>query len=202
MSALTELKIRSYNDFRADLISLKKAELTPTLISNLFDNHRGKLRAAGNVDLFGRYILSISNVDDVEALDAARDEIVRMVDVSLTALSGEPVRPILDDLILKVKDTKLSALLKEFNAIKDQQPNLAAIGLRTIFCLIIQERAKNTDPTSKLAARQDLALDPMLGDAVSAGIFPQGQTKLIVLIVDLCHFTTAARCRCTSCGRG
>jgi hypothetical protein len=59
----------------------------------------------------------------------------------------------LDDLILKVKEEKLSTLLREFNAIKNQQPNSAAIVLRTIVCLIIQEKAKLAQPGGALAIR-------------------------------------------------
>jgi hypothetical protein len=89
------------------------------------------------------------------------------------------VRPILSDLVLKVKDTKLATLLGEFNVAKDGQPNLAAIGLRTILCLVIQERAKVVDANSALATRQDLMLHPMLDDAIKTKVFPGGETKLL-----------------------
>jgi hypothetical protein len=69
--------------------------------------------------------------------------------------------------------------LKEFNSIKDSQPNLAAIGLRTILCLVIQQRAKALDVTSPLSTREDLSLQPMLDEAIKLGIFPEGQTKLL-----------------------
>jgi hypothetical protein len=89
------------------------------------------------------------------------------------------VRPIFDDLILKVKDEKLSTLLREFNAIKNQQPNSAAIVLRTILCLIIQEKAKLAQPGGALAIRPDLMLTPMLQGAIDGNIFDQGETKLL-----------------------
>jgi hypothetical protein len=49
----------------------------------------------------------------VDALDEARDELVGMVDATITSLSGADVRPILDILILKVSDVKLATLLRE-----------------------------------------------------------------------------------------
>jgi hypothetical protein len=102
-----------------------------------------------------------------------------MLDDTIASLSGADVRPILDDLILKIKDVKLSTLLREFNTIKNQQPNSAAIVLRTIICLIIQERAKLTQPEGALATRPDLELTPMLKSAVQEKIFDQGETKLL-----------------------
>ena len=134
---------------------------------------------AGLVNPLGNLMGTFAGAEDVDVLDAARDQVVAMIDGSIASLAGEPARPLLDGPILKVKDTKLSTLLKEFNAIKDHQPNLAAIGLRTIICLIIQERAKIADPTGKLAIRQDLDFDPMLTQAVAARTFPQGETKLL-----------------------
>src|SRR5260221_8140808 len=122
------------------------------------------------------------NLDHLRAvflLRFQRDELINIIDDCLVGMTGQGhVRPILDDLILKVKDTKLSTLLREFNSAKKRQPNLAAIGLRTILCLIIQERAKVLDATSSLSARQDLSLQPMLDEAIKLNIFPEGQTKL------------------------
>jgi hypothetical protein len=72
--------------------------------------------------------------------------------------SGERTcTPFPEATVLKTKDVKLSTLLREFNAIKNPYPNSAAIVLRTIICLIIQERAKLTKPDSELAKTQDLA---------------------------------------------
>jgi len=181
MSALTEFKLKSLREFRASILELKKDELTfPALQKCAADNWK-KVTPMGAhlVNPLGNLMRTFEGVEDVDVLDAARDQVIAMIDGSIASLAGGPVRPILDDLILKVKDTKLSTLLKEFNAIKDQQPNFAAIGLRTIICLIIQERAKITDAKGKLATRQDLALDPMLTEAIGAGSFPQGETKLL-----------------------
>jgi hypothetical protein len=146
MATLTDVKIQKLNAFRAGLLSLKKADLTPKLISSYWETNRDKLTPSGITDNLGRYIQRLGSIDDVDALDGGRDELVGMVDATITSLSGADVRPILDDLILKVKDVKLATLLREFNAIKNQQPNSAAIVLRTIICLIIQEKAKLAKP--------------------------------------------------------
>jgi hypothetical protein len=179
MPTLTEVKLTKLHEFRIGLLSPKKANLTPKAIYEYWESNRDKLRPSGIVDNLGRYIQSIQDIDDVDALDGARDELVRMVDAAIAALSGVNVRPILEDLILKIKDVKLSTLLREFNAIKNQQPNCAAIVLRTVICLIIQEKAKLAQPGGALALRQDLMLTPMLQSAIDEKIFDQGETKLL-----------------------
>jgi hypothetical protein len=179
MATLTEVKIKKLREFRTGILDLKKAELTPKLISSYWESNRDKLRPSGIVDNFGRYIQTIADIDDVDALDGARDDLVRMLDATIASLSGADVRPILDDLIPKIKDIKLSTLLREFNATKNQQPNFAAIGLRTIICLIIQERAKLSQPGGALATRSDLMLTPMLQSAIDQNIFDQAETKLL-----------------------
>jgi hypothetical protein len=69
--------------------------------------------------------------------------------------------------------------LVEFNAAKNTQPNLAAVGLRTIICLIIQEKARLEEPAGALATRPDLMLTPMLRAAIEQRIFGEGETKLL-----------------------
>jgi hypothetical protein len=93
--------------------------------------------------------------------------------------STQTVVPVLDGLIPKVADTKLSTLLKEFNSGKDVQPNSAAITFRTILMLIIQERAKRIKPQSKIAVEQDLSLDKCLNAAVSENLFDSAEQKLL-----------------------
>lgn len=173
MSALTDAKLKLLHGFRAGIFHLNKADLTPQALSA----YQPSSRWAGLINPLGQFIGSISAIHDIDALDAARDEIVRMVDASISSLSGVPVRPLLEDLIVKVKDAKLSTLLREFNAVKDHQPNIAAIGLRTIICLVIQEKAKLTQPEGALAKTQDLMLKPMLRSAIEDKIFSEGETK-------------------------
>ena len=179
MATLTEVKIEKLHQFRAGLLAVAKADLKPKLISVYWESNRDKLRPSGMTDNVGRFIQTIADIEDIDALDGARDEIVRMLDSAIGALSAANVRPVLDELIVRVKDAKLATLLNEFNAIKNQQPNLAAIGLRTIMCLIIQERAKLSKPGEALATKQDFQLSPMLRDAIDQKIFDEGETKLI-----------------------
>ena len=182
VSPLTQHRIKSFQEFRAGLISLKKADLSQQVLSDYWHRNTTKLAgiAGGTHNQIGYLLNSLQVVDDVDVLDSARDEFLKIIDDCLVGMTAQgQVRPLLDDFILKVKDTKLSTLLKEFNAIKDHQPNLAAIGIRTIICLIIQERAKLTDPTGRLATTQDLALDPMLSKALGQGVFPEGESKLL-----------------------
>jgi hypothetical protein len=179
MPTLTEVKVDKLNTFRVGLLDLKKADLTPKLISSYWESNRDKLTPSGITDTLGRYIQRLGGIDDVDALDGGRDELIRMIDETIVTLSHTDVRPILDDLILKVKDEKLSTLLREFNAIKNHQPNSAAIVLRTIMCLIIQEKAKLFQPGGALANRQDLMLTPMLRSAIDDNVFDQGETKLL-----------------------
>ena len=146
MPTLTEVKLKKLHEFRTGLLDLKKADRTPIAIYHYWESNRDKLRPSGIVDNLGRYIQSVQDIDDIDALDGARDELVRMVDGTITSLSGEDVRPFVEDLVLKIKDVKLSTLFREFNAIRNQQPNSAAIVLRTIICLIIQEKAKQSQP--------------------------------------------------------
>jgi hypothetical protein len=179
MPTLPEVKLKKLHEFRTGLLDIQKADLTPKAISHYWESNRDKLRPSGLVDNVGRYIQSIQDVDDVDALDGARDELVRMVDATIASLNAADVRPILEDLILKIKDIKLSTLLREFNAVKNQQPNCAAIVLRTIICLIIQEKAKLIKPAGALATGPDLMLTPMLQSAIDEKIFDQGETKLL-----------------------
>jgi hypothetical protein len=125
MSTLTEVKLTKLHEFRTGLLNLKKSDLTPKAIFDYWESNRDKLRPSGVVDNLGRFIQSIQDIDDKDALDGARDNLVAMIDATITAVGGAAVRPILDDLILKIKDTKLSTLLREFNSAKDGQPNIA-----------------------------------------------------------------------------
>jgi hypothetical protein len=181
MTALTERKLKLLHEFRRGLLDLKKDELTAASLSSYWETRNANVRpmGAGLINPLGNYFSSIQSIDDVDALDAARDDIVKMIDASISSLDGEPVRPILDDLILKIKDVKLATLLHEFNAIKDKRPNIAVIGFRTILCLVIQETAKMLSPLGPLAKTEDLALQPMLDDAIKLKIFSEGLTKLL-----------------------
>jgi hypothetical protein len=182
LSFLTQHRIKSFQAFRAGLLDLNKAELSYQALFDYRHNNALKLAgiAPGTHNQIGHLLESVKGIDDVDVLDSGRDELVRIIDDCLTGFTGQgQVHSILDDLILKVKDTKLSTLLKEFNSAKDGQPNIALIGLRTILCIVIQERAKIGDGGSPLATCQDLALKPMLDDAIKTKVFEEGETKLL-----------------------
>ncbi|MEI6228978.1 MAG: hypothetical protein WCP11_03075 [Candidatus Saccharibacteria bacterium] len=102
------------------------------------------------------------------------DEIILKVD------SKQIVTPILDDLISKIADTKLSTLLKEFSACKDNQPNSAATIFRTIVPLIIRERARIIDPKHSLATKDDIGFEGDIKMAINhPTLFSQAENKLI-----------------------
>jgi hypothetical protein len=94
---------------------------------------------------------------DSEVANERRRVIVERIDQMIPSLNAsQKVRPVLDELILQVKDNKLSVLLNEFNSIREKQPNLAGIGFRTIFNTIVQEMAKKIAPKSDWATQDDL----------------------------------------------
>lgn len=94
--------------------------------------------------------------------EVAQDIIAR-IDWSLETLDAEePVRPILESHIALVADTKLATLLREFNAVRISQPNLAAIGFRTVLALVIRERLRKVDPSNKLAITDDINPEPLI----------------------------------------
>ena len=115
----------------------------------------------------GHSIEGFENDDDIEACTNIRDNIVELIDEHIMFLdSTQTIRPVLDQLILGVKNDKLSVLLKEFNNTKDKQPNLAAMGFRTILSLIVIERSKIVDPNGELAKRKDIKPEREISDAI------------------------------------
>jgi hypothetical protein len=110
--------------------------------------------------LLRRILQAVNGLNDAppNVLDDARENIVDHLDAAISKLDAtRPVRSILEDRILRVKDTKLSRLLNEFNIHRERAPNLCAISYRTILSLVISERAKLAAPGSKLATKQDLS---------------------------------------------
>jgi hypothetical protein len=67
------------------LLDLKKADLTPRLISSYLESNRDKLTPSEITDNLGRYVQRIGGIDDVDALEGARDELIGMVDVPRAA---------------------------------------------------------------------------------------------------------------------
>jgi len=119
-------------------------------------------------------------VSDPEIYNDLRPSLLEWIDRGLGMLDQEyRVKPLLEDYILRVKDTKLAELLKEFKASKDSSPNLVAMGFRTILSLVIQEKAKRVDPTSKTATRTDLAPQSMIDSARNEQILSKDEQRLV-----------------------
>lgn len=83
MPTLTEEKIKRLREFRAGLIAFSKTDLTPTAVEKYWEVNRDKLRPSGMTDNLGRYVQTIEGIDDVDALDDARDHIVKMLDEAI-----------------------------------------------------------------------------------------------------------------------
>jgi hypothetical protein len=188
MSILQEAAVKNLRELRSELLATQKQNLTFAILVAWHSKSRDAILAAGQVlgspastwNPMSQRLHGYAKTTDPDILDAIRDGLVESIDSMITAVdSKQTVRPVLDELILKIKDTKLSTLLKEFNASKDLQPNLAAIGFRTILCLVIIEIAKLRNPSSKLASREDLALDPIIQQALDEKAFDDGESRLV-----------------------
>jgi hypothetical protein len=183
--AIARVAVQGLRDARAELIQIPKSELSRSKLTEWSRNWSAKFLMAegsggglirGNI----RQYMQGHNHSDIDVFDEVRSRIVDLLDRNIRGIDEqETVVPILDELILRVADTKLSTLLREFNAIKDSQPNVAAIAFRTIACLVIQERAKRVAPQSQLAQKDDLALEPSLSAAIDKCLFPSGEERLL-----------------------
>lgn len=186
MDRIKQYVIRGLRQSREELLAINKDSLTFVGISQWFERWRPTfLQAEGGggplIDINIReYVKGHQAHGDVDVLDEVRSRIIGLIDRAIVAIdTREVVRPVLDELILKVKDTKLAALLKEFNSAKDANPNLAAIGFRTIMSLIIRERAKLVKSSSTLATKDDLAFEPDIRLALQEKIFGSAEEKLL-----------------------
>jgi hypothetical protein len=95
MSALTEFKLKLLHEFRANLLDPKKDQLTlPLLQKCVSDNYKSVTSVGANlVNPLGQLIGTFAGIEDVDVLDAARDQVVAMIDGSIASLAGELVRP-------------------------------------------------------------------------------------------------------------
>jgi hypothetical protein len=186
MSITKTYIVRSLRDFREKLLEIKKEDLSyKTLEQWLVVN-----RSATDLVLVNhgpalyneiiRHLVGHQNNTDVDVLDEVRHEFVPLIDAAILQMdSQEIVRPVLDELVSRVTDTKLSTLLNELNAIKNAQPNFAAIGFRTILCWVIHERAKRVAPDSELAKKEDFSLEPMIRAASANKLSGSAELKLV-----------------------
>jgi hypothetical protein len=110
---------------------------------------------------FGHVIQAVPSVAPPSVVQDLRKRLVGMVDDNIRGIDAtQIVETILEANIKRVRDTKLAALLNEFNAIKETAPNAAGVLFRTILSLTLQERAKIKEPTSALASATDLSPEP------------------------------------------
>lgn len=154
-----------------------RTKWTPT-----FKRFNSLISTAGLITYdIGNEINGYSQEEDPEIFNEIRPGLVAIIDYGLSRLDqAYEVKPLLlEDYIKRVKDTKLAELLKEFNSAKDAAPNLAAIGFRTILCLIIQEKAKRVNPTSNTATRTDLAPQPMIDSARNDHILSPDEQRMV-----------------------
>src|SRR5579871_1112242 len=128
----------------------------------------------------GSYLSGYDQIEDLGQFNEIRANMVAIVDIGIKDLDAQQtIKPLLEEYILRVKDKKLAELLKEFNTSKDIAPNLAAMGFRTILCLIIQEKAKIVNPSSNTATTTDLSPDKMIDRARNDNILAPDEQRLI-----------------------
>jgi hypothetical protein len=175
--------VKDLREARERLLYIKKDQLTSDLIFSWLHQHRSlwsKSERYGDLTFLNlnMKLQGFESEANIDVLDALRVQLVEYLDVVIKNIDSQIVtKSVLQERIARVQDTKLATLLNEFESVKDTAPNLAAVGFRTILTLIIQERAKRVNPTSTLATRLDLAVDPMIKDALQEHIFTPGEEK-------------------------
>jgi len=188
MDRIKQLAIEDLRRSREDLLSIRKGQLSFDVIYRWLEKWASAFRRAETIkaDLIvfniQRRLAGFESVQDIEAFNELRGVFITYLDEVIVGIDKtQVVKPILDELISKVKDTKLSMLLLEFNRAKDINPNLAALGFRTILALIIIERAKIVAPQSPLATRGDISFEREIKEALSSNppIFSSGEQKLL-----------------------
>jgi hypothetical protein len=181
--SVVDYTITGLEKAREQLIGMPKADLTHEAITNWHSdkaNYNAIQAAEPGSMLLRRILHTVNGLNEAppDVLDDARKNIVEQIGAAIAKLDAtRPVRSILEDRILRVKDTKLSTLLDEFNIHRERAPNLCAISYRTILSLVISERAKIAAPGSKLATKQDLDWEPDIKAAISTKIFDDSNTR-------------------------
>src|SRR5829696_4883884 len=135
MSHLVKLNVEGLRQFRRAVLDIPPSSLSHSALSKLHNENSALVyRVAVGAMVGGQFanvviprcLAGYEDVTDSDALEEVRTRIVEHIDFLIKGLdSSHVVRPILEERILRVKGTKLSTLLKEFNATKDGQPNLA-----------------------------------------------------------------------------
>lgn len=171
---------------RKELVETPKDSLTGDTIgawvtrwSTVFERAEALTGALLLVNI-GHFMQGYWEEEDVDLCDELRVRVADLLDGVVRQLdTSQPVRPILQDNILRTSDTKLATLLQEFDQVQTRAPNLSAIAFRTILTLIIRERAKIVAPSSTLATKDDLGFEPDIKEAVKQGIFSAADARLL-----------------------
>jgi hypothetical protein len=191
MEALKAYVVEQLRSAREELLAIVNEELTPARITQW----KGKYwelalvpasRLPGNIHFcnsIGYVIQAVPALAPLPVVQDLRARVVGMLDDNIRGIDEtQIVETILESHIKKVKDTKLAALLNEFNAIKETAPNAAAVLYRTILSLLLQERAKIMAPQQSLATATDLSPEPSIKKALGDGhpkIFDSAEEKLL-----------------------
>lgn len=185
--ALTSRIITELRASREALVGISKDELTGEAINAWFtQNHTILTRADTvtheNLHFAPRWIMAgFWQEEDHDVVLELRNRIIEAIEQSLYLIDREQrVRPVLDEYILKISDTKLATLLREFNTLRTSEPNMAGIGFRTILPLIIRQRAKRVDPAHRLATKEDIEFEPDIKAAIAHGsLFSDAESRLL-----------------------
>ena len=123
-SILRDNALSNLRRARAELVAMPKAALSFSVLNTWLDNNQYAILAAGQISGSQAEawnglppLLSHAHNADPTVLDGVRDEIIASLDQTAARVEAtQAVRPVLDALILKVGDAKLSTLLNEFRA--------------------------------------------------------------------------------------
>jgi hypothetical protein len=119
--SVVDYTIAGLEKAREQLVGMPKADLTHQAITKWYEysaNYNAIQAAEAGSMLLRRILHAVNGLNDAppNVLDDARKNIVDHLDAAISKLDAtRPVRSILEDRILRVKDTKLSRLLSEFN---------------------------------------------------------------------------------------
>ncbi len=146
MDALRKQVMSELRQSREELLTEKKVELTFPTFARWWTRWALSFRKADGIGAsppievnLQHFLAGHERATDVEVLADLRSRAVGLLDDVISSVdSKEPVRPVLEELIRRVRDPKLSALLSEFNKTKETTPNFAALGFRTILAPIIR----------------------------------------------------------------
>lgn len=192
MEVLKAYAIEKLHEAREELLAIPNGELSLDSIRNWQTKYWELAlvpasRLPGHMHFcnsFGYVIQAVPSVAPPAVVQDLRKRLVGMVDDNIRGIDAtQIVETILEANIKRVRDTKLAALLNEFNAIKEIAPNAAGVLFRTILSLTLQERAKVKAPASALAIATDLSPEPSirkaLGESGHEKIFDSAEEKLV-----------------------